>query len=234
MDVEGLKRIRKHFDIPDNLTDDEIRGLESFLRDTPYLHLAVPEQVANLVELGELRRAYYPAKPEPFTDPYGQNIFWLYCCELLFVAGHYGPCCAWARATVEYVLYELCECDSRVSPEIKDVIRSCGPNPGIDCCLKELRKVGAITCDDCAICKTIADNGGYVLHHRLDMILKQKGTKRLLIEMGVEKKNLSKKGFEEHEDLIRKASRPTYGRKLAKESMKLLYRFMSRMTAIQR
>jgi hypothetical protein len=234
MDEEGLKRIRKYFDIPDNLADDDIHRLESFLRDTPYLHLATPEQVGNLVELRELRKAHYPARPEPFSDPYGQNIFWLFCCELLFVEGHYGPCCAWARATVEYVLYELCEFDSRVSPYIKDFIHSCGPNPGIDRCLKELRKVGAISCDDCATCKTIAENGDYVVHHRLDMILKQRGTKRLLIEMGVKKKDLSKKGFKEHEDMIRKALRPTYERKLAKESVELLYRFMSQMTTVRR
>ena len=235
MEKEEIKRIRDHCKIARDMKDEEINRLDAYLRDTKYLRRDSEIQVANLIELRNLRHTHFKSKPEPFSDPYGQNVFWLFCCESLFVEGHYGPCCAWARATVEYILYELCQFDPRVPNEFKEEIFQCGENPGIDSCLRKLREVGSISCEACTDCRTIAQNGDCVVHHRLGEILRGRGMRRLLRELGVKEKDLGKEGFKKHDktrdDVIRKALRPGYERDMAKESMRLLYRFVSGVMA---
>jgi hypothetical protein len=122
-----------------------------------------------------------------------------------------------------------------VPNEFKGEIFRCGQNPGIEPCLKKLRESESISCEACTDCRTIAQNGDNVVHHRLSEILRGRGMRRLLRELGVKEKDLGREGFRKHDetrdDMIRKALRPSYEREMAKESMRLLYRFVSGVTA---
>lgn len=231
MEEKYIQFIREYFDVPADTTDEDIGRLDVFLKETPWLRRPDFMQVGNLVELRSLRKICYPAKPEPFIPPYGENLFWLFCCESLFVEGHYGPCCIWARATIEFELQELCLLDPEVPEEFKAKIRNPEKRgtPGIDACLN---KLGDSLCSEGHnACDVIKNNGDYVVHHRLDKIMGVQSPEDLLREWGVSEKNINAPGFKDKRPLM-KAARYNRERIRAKESMKSLYEFDSRRSPV--
>ena len=224
MRKELIEFLRVQRRIPNELTDDDLERLVTYLNDLPRL----PDEfrIANLIELKELRKAHWPMKPEPFLMRSAGDFLWLWRCELFFVEGLSGPCCIWARAIVEYELQEMCISNPQLRKEFENErTRKKGKNPGIDWCMNHLRDSlfpGADTC-----CATIANNGDFVVHHRLDGMKCDQSVQDMLIKFNLTKKIVNVPGFDIKRALL-KAARPEREEIMARESMKNLYEFESK------
>jgi hypothetical protein len=229
MEKEEIKLLRDNCEIARGMKDEEIDKLDAYLKETPYLRRPNFIRIENLIELKRLRRLHYPAQPEPFDPRNPMDVFWLFCCESLFVDGHYGPCCVWARATIENRLYELCLLDKKSRAEfIVEKDRLKGKNPGIEWCLSKLGypKDGEVY----GLCMEIKNNGNYVVHHRLELLMSGQS-----IEEGCRKLGFSEKAIGvvlQDEDLFKKANRYNWERDKAIESMSKLYEFESKRPPI--
>jgi hypothetical protein len=232
MEKKEIELLRENCEIARGMKDEEIDKLDAYLKETPCLRRPDFLQVANLIELKDLRKSCYPAMPEPFAHPYGENLFWLFCCESLFVEGHYGPCCIWARAVVEFELQEFCLLDAIVPEGFKTQIRNRGKHrtPGLDECLEKLKLGNSLRPEDHKACAAVKDNGDYVVHHRLDRIMGQI-PEDIFRQRGVPESEVNSLGLEDRRVLM-KILRYDRERIRAKESMKNLYEFELRRPPI--
>jgi hypothetical protein len=223
MKREWIDFIRKGFGIPTSITDDEINEFENRLKSLP--HTSEEIRVANLIDLVQLRKRYFADMPQLGIFPSGFDLLWQGCCERMFLEGQYGPCCVWARATLQLVLHEMCLFDKYVKPEFKGQIRHSDRTPGIGECTKALGS--AWTSEDEMARKTIEDNGDAVVHHNLDQIAGRKKLEEILRGWGVADENLDAPGFKANERLLLMAYRPEREREMAKSSLEALYGFLS-------
>jgi len=224
MKKELIEFLRVQRRIPDSLTDDDLERLVTYLNNMPRL----PDEfrVAYLIELKALRKTHWPTKPEPFMMRSAGDFLWLLRCELFFVEGLSGPCCIWARAIVEYELQEMCISSPQLREEFEnEKKRLKGKNPGIDWCLNQLRDSLFPGADIC--CETIAKNGDFVVHHRLDGMKCDQRVQELLREFNLTDKIAKVPGFDIERALL-KAVRPEREEIMARESMESLYEFESR------
>jgi hypothetical protein len=186
MEKEENKLLREHCEIARGMKDEEIDKLDAYLKETPYLRRPDFIRIENLIELKRLRKLHYPAQPEPFDPRSPMDVFWLFSCESLLVDGHYGPCCAWARATIEFCLQKRCLREERVKYDDKKKEMN-GGNPGVVACLKMLDYSKGEDVYD--LCYEIKDAAGYVLHHRLEELVSDQAVadrfRNLIDEKGV-------------------------------------------------
>jgi len=196
-----------------DMKDEEINKFDAYLTKASYLRPPNFIRVQNLVELRRLRATHYPAQPEPL-DPRTWDIFWLFRCELLFLEGHYGPCCAWARATIEFYLQKRCLKEASIAYSQAKIGRN-GRNPGASACLRILSYHKGEEVDN--LCLDIENAAGYVLHHRLDELV---GDQTVADKF---RDSIDKKGIGillEHKDALRY----DFERDKAMESLEKLYK----------
>jgi hypothetical protein len=211
---------RACFGIPPDMTDAEMQEILVKLNDLP----SEPDElrVGNYLKLADLRKKNWPARPSPFTILNPIDLFWIHRCEVLFTQGEAGPCCVWARATVEWELQEQCLKSPKVSESFRNKILNPGKNPGLRDCMNELGDTICKSTKDA--CDRVAENGDAVVHHRLDRIakidlntwLKQRGFSLPTLDV-------SRSGKDAREDAI--AMRFIQEEEMANESMASLYVF---------
>jgi len=224
LEKKWIQFIRSKYDIPEATTDDEICKLETSLGNLP--HVFDPIRVANWIELLELRKIFFPGKPQLGVFTSGYDNSWQGCSERLFLEGYYGPSCIWSRAALELLLQEICLSDKKVDREFKDQIRRPGRNPSIEKCVRKLGD--SLSKSDTIACRTIAKNGDAVVHHRLDIITKGKSIEDILRGWGVAEKNINKPGIKANERLLLMGHRLSKERGMAKSSLEQLYGILSR------
>jgi hypothetical protein len=215
MEKKEITLLREHCEIARGMKDEEINKLDAYLKETPYLRRPDFIRVGNLIELKRLRKLHYPARPEPFDPRNPMDVFWLFCCESLFVDGYYGPCCAWARATIEFYLQKRCLKEEPVKWEDEKKKKKNGENPGVGDCLKILgyQKGGGVY----RLCRDIKNAAGYVLHHRSEKLVSDQAVadkfRNVINEKGI-------RILSERKDTLRY----DFERDKAIESLKNLYR----------
>lgn len=156
------------------LTDGEISTSLSILRSRPDLFRMPELMIRDMLKLRELRTMHYPSKPEIFSEVHGRYHYWLYESEILFLRGHYGPCCAWARATIEYHLRKKCESDLAALVKTEEWVKSHGGrSPGVWEYLDALGLGKGDTNFD--LCMGISGRAAEVLHHKLDKLVSDNG-----------------------------------------------------------
>lgn len=224
MEREWIDFIRREFGIPTSITDDEINEFENRLKYLP--QTSDPIRAANFIDLVQLRKRYFPDMPQLGRFPSGFDLMWYGCCERMFLEGQYGPCCVWARATLQLVLHEMCLFNKNVKPDFKEQIRHSDLTPGIGGCARALGS--AWTSEDESARKIIENNGDAVVHHNLDQIASRKKLEEILSGWGVADENLNAPGFKANERQLLMAYRPKREREMAKHSLEALYGFLSR------
>lgn len=230
MEKEWIAIARVACKLPETVTDEEFNLREAELRKSP--HTIDSIRVANFIELRTLKQSSIPECPQMGLFPSGYDLLWQGRCERMFIEGFYGPCCVWARATVELLLQEMCLLDPGASVRFRGwVRRHKGKNPGIDECMGWI--VESFSSDDCRACATIKDNGDWVAHNRIDKISGDESLEDVLRGWGVSEEHLNRPGFKTQERLLRIANRHDKERGLALSSMKALYSFLSRRTPPQ-
>jgi len=221
MDEDEIKVMRALFELPDSVTEADIEDVETYLEEYGTLSTPGMIRVANFLSLEVVRRDVLPRRPKPGMIFDEDDILWLCRCERFFVDGLYGPCCLWARATLEYDLQEACLSSSRVPQQFKDrILEPKAKNPRIDECLQQLGvPVSSPVFDACIL---IRNNGNWVTHHRIDMLAGDESLETLFKEIG-----LSEEFIESHlrsgEREVKKSLRPGFERDRSIESMKCLY-----------
>jgi len=214
MNSQEIAQLRQTYNISDNQTDEEIQLAQNFLKKTPYLVRPESMLVKNLLELKSIRKTHYSSKSEVLSSPYGLDSFWLFESEILFLYGHYGPCCGWSRATIEFYLQKRCLAEKNAQ-YTKTKEDSKGRNPGVLACLRILAypKDGEVD----KLCQYITDAAGQVLHHRLEELVSDQAVADKY------RNTIDVKGIgilSEHKDVLRY----DFERDKAKESMEKLYK----------
>lgn len=214
MEEVEVRLLRDHCKTARDMKDEEINRLDVYLQEASYLRPSNFIRIGNLIELRRLRATHYPAQPEPL-DPRTWDVFWLFRCELLLLDGHYGPCCAWARATLDYYLQKRCLREkgdqyARAKEEDRH-----GWNPSVSKCLEILGYPKGEKVDK--ICDDIKNAGDYVLHHRLELLVSDQAVDNKYQDSFDEKQIGILK---EHKDDLR----PTFERDKAIESLEKLYK----------
>ncbi len=221
MDKNDIKLIRVMFGLPESVTEADIEDVEIYLEECGTLGTPDMIRAANFMSLEEVRRVVLPQKPKPGMILGDDDILWLCRCERFFVDGLYGPCCLWARATLEYDLQEECLSSQRVSQKFKNrILDPKARNPSIDDYLQQLGiTVSSPTFDACMLVK---NNGNWVTHHRIDKLTGGDSLEITLRETGLSEefiKSLMRSGERE----LKKDLRPNFERDRAIESMESLY-----------
>lgn len=184
----------------------------------------IPDEfrAGNFLDLRRLLADVWPSRPEPLTIRSAWDLYWLFRCELLFVEGLYGPCCIWARATVEYELQELVLTSEKTSEGLKNRILRNGYNPKFDDYLKELGP--ALSAEAHKGASVVKENGDFIVHHRLDKIVGTDATEWLKY-WGVPPTSSDAQGELLENRFYGKVFRFNHEEELALESMKSLYIF---------
>jgi len=186
MNPQQIAKLRQTYNMSGDWTDEEIEWAHKYLKDTPYLLRPNGILVKNLLQLKSIRTAQYPSEPKVLSLPYGFDSFWLFESEVLFLYGHYGPCCAWARATIEFYLQKRCLKEESVQYAKARKDRK-GENPGVSACLRMLDYHKGEEVD--MLCLDIKDAAGYVLHHRLEELVSDQAVvdkfRDLIVEKGI-------------------------------------------------
>lgn len=217
-----MKITRILFGIPKRVTDADIKEAEAYLKECEELNTPGWIRTANFMRLEEIRKPLLPNNPKPGMVCDDDEIPWLCWCERFFVDCLFGPCCLWARATLEHDLIEKCLSSSGVPQEFKNrILDSDAQNPSIHECLKQL---GIATSSELfKASMVIKDNGNWVTHHRIDRLTGRE-PEVLFREIG--------KSEEFIEALMRSGKREMgveyrqgFERYRATESMKSLYLF---------
>lgn len=165
--MDLLRKWDKEFS---NKTDEELEAAEKELNNLPGVSEAV--RVRNYMRLKELRANVFPEYSNKILLRGTERHFqWLYTCEWLFINGKYGPCCVWARATLEFWLQELCLSLNEIDEKIKKQIKGPGLNPSITELVGELKKIGIMSKEFYNHCDEIKKNGNVVVHIRLDELV---------------------------------------------------------------
>ena len=156
--------------------------------------------------------------------------------EQLFTSGFYGPCCVYARATLEYLLQEDCLAQETRSHAFDDVIKMVkdpGRNPRCKDMLELLVENRVWPIETKPLAAKIADNGDYVVHHRYDGIFSGKGLDELRFVLPRTKARLDDNGIvigmEQdgyYEKLSYEINRPYEERRLSLESLRSLFKIL--------
>ena len=163
--------IRKEFQLPATVTDQEIEGGAEFLLNRSERDLNII--TGNYLEWRELCKPYgihVDGKRIPvysfdsFSGRYFANTVWL------FVDAHYGPALGWARVALERLLQE----ESMRFPDMKQQIEVEGRNPSISKMSAALALKDNWTSDEKSAVTTVEMNGDWTVHHRLDQFAKGK------------------------------------------------------------
>jgi len=164
-------RIRKEFNLPATISDQDIRASAHFLLDRATKDLNIV--TGNYLEWRELCKQYrINVNPmwipvfslDSFSGRYfGETVF-------LFVDAHYGPVLAWARVTLERLLQE----ESMRFPDLKRLIEAEGRNPSISKMSETLASEDQWTTDERQAVTSIETNGDWTVHHRIDQFAKGK------------------------------------------------------------
>ena len=221
MDTDEIKLMRILFELPESVTEADVEDIETYLEECATLSTPGMIRTANFIFLEMIRSPLLPGKPKPGMSFNDDDILWLCRCERFFVDGLYGPCCLWARATLEYDLQENCLSSSRVPQKFKDrILDPKAKNPSIDECLQQLGLSASSSVYDA--CMLIKNNGNWVTHHRIDMLTGGDSLEILFKEIGLSKEfieSLLRCGERE----VKKSLRPGFERDRSIESMKCLY-----------
>jgi len=148
-------------------SEEELEALLTKLNKLPRIPDAY--RVGNYLDLEEQRARFWPSHPRPFSIRSAEDFFWVFRCELLFTWGLYGPCCVWARATVERELQNMALSNEKVSKDFKHRILRTGRNPEFG----DYITILGTSISDCAkdAAEKVKHNGDWVIHHRLDQIV---------------------------------------------------------------
>ena len=173
MKDEEIKWIRGHFEIPKDFSDDNIRKIVKELEDRHQENLNV--FVGNSIELNCLNRSLMK-EPMAF-EASGELKLW-YAAGSLFIYGFHGPCCVWARATLEYMMQRECLENPNICMNLKRRIEKPVRNPGLDVMYEELVLAGSWSDSDREPFLNVKRNGDYCAHHRMDKIVSMKAEDR--------------------------------------------------------
>ena len=156
--------------------------------------------------------------------------------EQLFTSGFYGPCCVYARATLEYLLQEDCLAQETRSHAFDDVVKKIkdpGRNPSIKDMRDLLTENGVWPIETIPLAVKIADNGDYVVHHRYDGIFSGKELDELRFVLPKVKARLDNDGIVigmepdgYQEKLSYEINRSTEERRLSLESLRSLFKIL--------
>lgn len=189
------------------------------------------EIIWNEIELMQLKKdmsfdIFLPRGPHEFSSYLST--------EQLFTSGFYGPCCVYARATLEYLLQEDCLAQETRSHAFDDVIKRItdpGRNPRIKEMLNLLIENGVWPIEMKSLASKIEDNGDYVIHHRFDGIFSGMGLDELRFVLPRVKARLDNNGnvigMEQdgyYEKLSYEINRPYEERRLSLESLRSLFK----------
>jgi len=163
--------IRKEFNLPATVSDQDIRVAADFLLDRATKDVNIV--TGNYLEWRELCKQYrINVNPmwipvfslDSFSGRYfGETV-------LLFVDANYGPVLAWARVTLERLLQE----ESIRFPDLKRQIEIEGRNPSIRRMSETLAPADQWTADEKQAVTSIETNGDWTVHHRIDQFAKGK------------------------------------------------------------
>jgi hypothetical protein len=189
------------------------------------------EIIYNEIELMQLKKEmsfdiFLPRSPHEFSSYLST--------EQLFTSGFYGPCCVYARATLECLLQEDClaqETRSHAFDAVVKRIKDPGRNPSVKDMLSLLTENGVWPIETKSLAVKIADNGDYVVHHRYDGIFSGKGLDELRFVLPKVKARLDNDGIVigmEQDGYYEKPSyeinRSTEERRLSLESLRSLFK----------
>jgi len=179
--------LRRQFKEFSNKTDEELEAAEKELNNLARLSESV--RVGNYMTLKKLRADVLPEKPNVLSFCNLGRVFqWLNACEWLFINGEYGPCCVWARATLEFWLQELCLSLNEVDDDIKERIKNEKRNPSISELIGKLKEIGIMSNEFYEHCEVIKENGDVVVHTRLDKLASKDKIKTKFEEWKASKK----------------------------------------------
>ena len=207
--------------VPPDITDEEIDQEEMNFSKLP--KTSEFQKIGNYIRLKNVRKSIFPQSPIPLLPLENFNYFWLRECETLFIEGMHGPCCIWTRSILELALLKECKVSTLIPNDFRDRILSKGSNPKINECSTILRSKDVIDNDDLEKIETIRINGNNIVHHRIDEITQNMSLRELLIQIGVSENDLSAQGFKENEDRIRESVALMNERRIAIESIEMLY-----------
>jgi hypothetical protein len=228
MRAEEIKIVRRLFKLTEGMSDQEILGYEKTLDDMP--RTGSITRVGNFIEKLELRKKWMVGNWDPSLPYTDTEHAWLRVCEELFIEGDYGPCCVWARATMEHILQEDCLANPNVPEAFKKRIRGPSdkdPNPNLGELKEKLSAGGALTNADSEAIRVLAKNGKGSAHHRWDIITADRSIEDHLRDFGVDEENIHLPAFKESEGVLIKEIRFRGERRMAVESLRELYRIFS-------
>ena len=191
------------------------------------------ETIYNEIELMQLKKEmsfdiFLPRGPHELSSYLST--------EQLFTSGFYGPCCVYARATLEYLLQEDClaqETHSHAFDNVIKQIKDPGWNPSIKDMRNLLTKNDVWPIETIPLAVKISDNGDYVVHHRYDGIFSGKGLDELRYVLPRVKARLGNDGIvigmEQdgyYEKLSYEINRSTEERRLSLESLRSLFKIL--------
>jgi hypothetical protein len=226
MEENLIDLLRKSCEAARTMTDEEINQIESDLwlfSTKPFL------RVRNKIDLDDLRKKWMVGDWRPGLHVTDIEHNRLHDCERMFIDCLYGPCCVWARATMEHILQIDCLSDPNVPEDFKNKIYK-GRNPSLEKMKKELKMAlekgyHSWSDEESDLCEIIANNGDYTVHIRLDKISGGKTAKDYLREWGHSSEEIKTIQINEQDFIEMNAKEEV--RKMAIESMRCLYRMFT-------